>query len=44
VLNPNWPAYTAPARSKMIFTSNTRVENDSRDDIRKYWAAYTPQA
>ena len=43
-LIPNWPAYNAQTRSQMIFNSNTRVENDSRPDIRKYWAAYTPQA
>ncbi len=43
-LIPNWPAYNAQTRPTMIFDSNTRVENDPRSDIRKYWAAYTPPA
>jgi para-nitrobenzyl esterase len=43
-LIPNWPAYNAQTRATMIFDSHTRVENDPRSDMRKYWAAYTPPA
>jgi para-nitrobenzyl esterase len=43
-LIPNWPVYNAQTRSTMIFDSHTRVENDPRSDMRKYWAAYTPPA
>ncbi len=44
-LIPNWPAYDATKRATMIFDSHTRVENDPRSDMRKYWAAQaTPGA
>ena len=39
---PQWPAYDATARATMIFDTDTRVENDPRAEIRKYWAQMTP--
>jgi para-nitrobenzyl esterase len=35
---PNWPAYDATTRATMIFDKETRVENDPRGEIRKFWA------
>ena len=35
---PNWPAYDAATRATMVFDVNTRVENDPRSAIRKYWS------
>jgi para-nitrobenzyl esterase len=35
---PRWPAYDATTRATMIFDANTRVENDPRSAIRKYWS------
>jgi para-nitrobenzyl esterase len=40
---PNWPAYDAKMRATMIFDTETRVENDPRSEIRKFWAE-TPRA
>ena len=34
---PNWPAYEARKRSTLIFDQDTRVENDPRGEIRKFW-------
>jgi para-nitrobenzyl esterase len=34
---PNWPAYDGTARATMIFDNDTRVENDPRGEIRKFW-------
>src|SRR5580698_6353440 len=34
---PHWPAYDAAKRSTMIFDNETRVENDPRAEIRKFW-------
>lgn len=34
---PNWPAYETSKRSTMIFDNDTRVENDPRSEIRKFW-------
>ncbi|MGH9825029.1 MAG: carboxylesterase/lipase family protein, partial [Blastocatellia bacterium] len=34
---PHWPAYDAASRSTMIFDTDTRVENDPRSEIRKFW-------
>jgi para-nitrobenzyl esterase len=34
---PNWPAYETAKRSTMIFDNDTRVENDPRGEIRKFW-------
>ena len=35
---PNWPAYDAATRATMVFDVNTRVENDPRSAIRRYWS------
>jgi para-nitrobenzyl esterase len=35
---PNWPGYDARMRATMIFDKETRVENDPRSEIRKFWA------
>ncbi len=35
---PHWPAYDATARATMVFDANTRVVNDPRSAIRKYWS------
>ena len=35
--NPNWPAYETSKRATMIFDNDTRVENDPRAEIRKFW-------
>lgn len=35
---PKWPAYDAKTRATMVFDANTRVENDPRSAIRKYWS------
>ncbi|HLJ25526.1 MAG TPA: carboxylesterase/lipase family protein [Candidatus Angelobacter sp.] len=34
---PKWPVYDATARSTMVFDNDTRVENDPRGEIRKFW-------
>lgn len=34
---PHWPAYDTTNRSTMIFDSDTRVENDARGEMRKFW-------
>ncbi len=34
---PKWPAYDATSRATMIFDHDTRVENDPRGEIRKFW-------
>lgn len=41
---PDWKPYDASTRATMIWDNHTRVENDPRSEIRKYWAAYTPPA
>ena len=35
---PHWPAYDGQNRATMIFDTDTRVENDPRSEIRRYWA------
>jgi len=40
---PHWPAYDAAARATMIFDANTRVVNDPRSAIRKYWTQNASQ-
>ncbi|HEV3059835.1 MAG TPA: carboxylesterase family protein [Vicinamibacterales bacterium] len=40
---PHWPAYDASARATMIFDTNTRVVNDPRSAIRKYWSQNAQQ-
>ncbi len=34
---PKWAPYDATSRATMIFAHNTRVENDPRSEIRKFW-------
>jgi len=34
---PHWPAYDEAKRATMIFDRETRVENDPRAEIRKFW-------
>jgi para-nitrobenzyl esterase len=41
---PKWPAYDATSRATMVFDHNTRVENDPRGEIRKFWAQMPPAA
>jgi len=41
---PRWPAYDASARATMVFDTDTRVENDPRSEIRKYWIEMPPAA
>ncbi len=36
---PRWPAYDAADRATMVFDTDTRVENDPRGEIRKFWEA-----
>ena len=40
---PHWPAYDAATRATMIFDANTRVVNDPRSAIRKYWTQNAAQ-
>jgi para-nitrobenzyl esterase len=35
---PAWPAYDSTRRATMIFDNETRVENDPRGEIRKFWS------
>jgi para-nitrobenzyl esterase len=35
---PHWPQYDAATRATMIFDAETRVVNDPRSAIRKYWS------
>jgi para-nitrobenzyl esterase len=35
---PRWPAYDANTRATMVFDADTRVVNDPRSAIRKYWS------
>jgi para-nitrobenzyl esterase len=41
-LIPNWPTYDATKRATMIFDNDTRVVNDPRADIRKFWDKNAP--
>jgi len=41
---PHWPAYDAATRATMVFNNDTRVENDPRGEIRKFWAQMPPPA
>jgi len=36
---PNWPTFDAQRRATMIFDDDTRVVNDPRALVRRYWAA-----
>ena len=35
---PHWPAYDATTRTTMDSNDDTRVENDPRGAMRRYWA------
>jgi para-nitrobenzyl esterase len=39
---PKWPAYDAASRATMVFDHETRVENDPRTEIRKFWEQMPP--
>jgi para-nitrobenzyl esterase len=39
---PRWPAYDSSTRATMIFDTDTRVENDPRSEIRKFWEPMPP--
>jgi para-nitrobenzyl esterase len=39
---PHWPAYDATTRATMVFDAETRVVNDHRSAIRKYWSQNPP--
>lgn len=41
---PHWPAYETTDRATMVFDADTRVENDPRSEIRKFWAQMPPAA
>jgi para-nitrobenzyl esterase len=34
---PHWPVFDATGRATMIFDDETRVENDPRGEMRKFW-------
>jgi len=40
---PHWPAYDPTTRATMVFDAETRVVNDHRSAIRKYWSQNQPQ-
>jgi len=39
---PRWPTYDATTRATMVFDTDTRVENDPRSEIRKFWESMPP--
>jgi para-nitrobenzyl esterase len=39
---PHWPAYDTATRATMIFDNETRVENDPRAEMRKFWQDVPP--
>jgi para-nitrobenzyl esterase len=41
---PSWPPYDSARRATMVFDNETRVENDPRGEIRKFWADTPPSA
>jgi para-nitrobenzyl esterase len=41
---PKWPAYDSVSRATMVFDRETRVENDPRAEIRKFWEQMPPAA
>lgn len=40
---PRWPTYEETNRATMVFDTDTRVENDPRGEIRKFWAEMPAQ-
>jgi para-nitrobenzyl esterase len=41
---PHWTAYNATERPTMVFDSETKLENDPRGEIRRFWDAHVPTA
>jgi para-nitrobenzyl esterase len=41
---PHWPKYDAATRATMIFAATTRVVNDPRSAMRKYFSQNPPAA
>src|ERR1041384_4421313 len=39
---PHWPAYDSNTRATMIFDTDTRVDNDPRSEMRKFWEQQPP--
>jgi para-nitrobenzyl esterase len=39
---PRWPSYDGATRATMVFDTDTRVENDPRSEIRKFWEQMPP--
>jgi para-nitrobenzyl esterase len=39
---PKWPAYDSTSRATMVFDHQTRLENDPRAEIRKFWEQMPP--
>jgi para-nitrobenzyl esterase len=39
---PRWPTYDGATRATMVFDTDTRVENDPRGEIRKFWEQMPP--
>jgi len=37
---PHWPTYDSTTRATMVFDANTRVVNDPRSAIRRYWSQH----
>jgi para-nitrobenzyl esterase len=37
---PHWPTYDSTARATMVFDTNTRVVNDPRGAVRRYWSQH----
>jgi para-nitrobenzyl esterase len=39
---PHWPAYDATNRSTLVLNVDTKVENDPRGEMRRFWADMPP--
>jgi para-nitrobenzyl esterase len=39
---PHWPAYDSNTRATMVFDTDTRVDNDPRSEMRKFWEQQPP--
>jgi para-nitrobenzyl esterase len=37
---PHWPTYDSTTRATMVFDASTRVVNDPRSAIRRYWSQH----
>jgi para-nitrobenzyl esterase len=40
---PDWPTYDATRRATMVFDTETRVVDDHRGEIRRYWESQPPE-